>query len=64
MRVAQHKSIPDALRHVLAELEGKHYIEAAGPGSRLFAATFEDFVKAQAGHGEKSSLLGRLFGRG
>ena len=64
VRVAQHKSIPDALRHVLAELEGKHYVEAAGAGSRLFAATFEDFVKSQAGHGEKSSLLGRLFGRG
>jgi hypothetical protein len=63
VRVAQHKSIPDALRHVLAELEGKHYIEAAGAGSRLFATTFEDFVKTQAGHGEKPSLLGRIFGR-
>jgi len=64
VRVAQQKSIPDALRHVLAELEGKHYVEAAAGKSRLFASTFEDFVQGEAGRDEKPSLLGRLFGRG
>jgi serine/threonine protein kinase len=64
VRVAQHKSIPDALRHVLAELETKHYVEAAGAGSRLFATTFEDFVNTEAGRGgDKPSILGRLFWR-
>ena len=64
VRVAQQRSIPDALRHVLAELEGKHYVEAAAGKSRLFASTLEDFVQGEAGRGEKPSLLGRLFGRG
>ena len=64
VRVAQQRAIPDALRHVLSELETKHYVEPVDGKSRLFASTFEEFVQGQARPAVKPSLLGRLFRRG
>lgn len=63
MRVATGKSLPDSLRHVLAELESRHLAGADGGRARLFASTFDEFVKTEGGAASKPSLLGRLFGR-
>ena len=63
VRVAQQRAIPDALRHVLAELETKHYVEPVDGKARLFASTFEEFVQGLAGPTQKPSLLVRLFRR-
>jgi len=62
MRVATGKSLPDALRHVLSELENRHLAETEGGSSRLFASTFEEFVKTEARSSAKQPLLQRLFG--
>jgi serine/threonine protein kinase len=67
LRVAGGKGLPDALRHVLAELESRHLVEEGQKGPRLFASTFDEFVRTEAGAGAgtaagKTSLLGRLFG--
>ena len=64
VRVAQQRAIPDALRHVLAELETKHYVEPVDGKARLFASTFEEFVQGQDSPRGRPSLLGRLFRRG
>jgi serine/threonine protein kinase len=65
-RVAKRKGIPDGLRHVVAELSARHYVETDGRAPRLFASTFDEFVRLEAARGssDKPSLLGRLFGRG
>jgi serine/threonine-protein kinase len=63
MRVARGRPVPDSLQHVLQELGARHYIEPAAEKTRLFAPTFEEFVKTEAdGEGQKS-LIGKLFGR-
>ena len=62
LRVAQGKSMPDALRHVLAELASRHYVEPEDGHARLFATTFDEFVKGEAEKSEKRSLLGRILG--
>jgi len=61
LRVARGKSMPDALKHVLEELESRHYVEPAGGRPRLFASTFDEFVRKESRDGG-TSLLGRLFG--
>ncbi|TMQ72155.1 MAG: hypothetical protein E6K80_03480 [Candidatus Eisenbacteria bacterium] len=61
LRVARGKSMPDALRHVLAELENRHYVEHDRSRPRLFASTFEEFVKTEADR--KDSVWSRLMGR-
>jgi serine/threonine-protein kinase len=63
LRVARGKSLPDALKHVLSELESRHYVEADRGRPRLFASAFEDFAKTEAGQLTKGSFFGRLFGR-
>jgi serine/threonine-protein kinase len=63
LRVAQGKGLPDALRHVLGELETRHLVETGDKAPRLFATTFDQFVRTEASaSGSKPSLLGRLFG--
>ena len=64
LRVARGKTMPDALRHVLAELESRHYVENDRPRPRLFASTFDDFVKSEAERDSKESPLAKWFGRG
>lgn len=63
-RVATGKSIPDALRHVVAELGSKRYVSDDAGKSRLFAAPFEDFVRSQPRAPESASRWTRWFGRG
>lgn len=64
IKVATGKSMPDALRHVLSDLETRHLAETEGGVSRLFASTFQEFVKNEGGGGGggKTPLLQRLFG--
>ncbi len=62
MRVAKNQRVPDALQHVLEELGTRHYIEPGEGKPRLFAPTFEEFVKSE-GTQEKQSLIGKLFRR-
>jgi serine/threonine protein kinase len=64
LRVATGKSLPDSLRHVLTELESRHLAGTAGGRSKLFASTFDEFVKSEAaGASARMPLLQRLFGR-
>ena len=63
LRVACGKGLPDALKHVLTELESRHYVEPDRGRPRLFASTFDEFVKSQVRQGAKPTLLDRLFGR-
>ncbi|HZL85368.1 MAG TPA: protein kinase [Candidatus Krumholzibacteria bacterium] len=60
-RVAGKKSIPDALKHVLEELSNRHYISTENE-PRLFASTFEEFVKSESP--EKKGFLARWFRSG
>jgi serine/threonine-protein kinase len=62
VRVAKGKTLPDSLKHVLDELEGRKYVDAAGTKPRLFAAPFADFVRDEAHRMPKPGLLARLFG--
>lgn len=62
LRVAKRKSLPDALKHVLDELEGRHYVEPDDGVPRLFAKTFDEFVRAEATKSSERSLLSKLFG--
>lgn len=62
LRVARNKSLPDDLKHVLGELESRHYVEGNSGRPRLFASTFVEFVKTQGGPDEKPSMWSRLFG--
>jgi serine/threonine-protein kinase len=62
-RVATGKNIPDALRHVVAELATKRYVRE-GPGkSGLFAGPFEEFVRSQPQDRGAGSMWDRWFGR-
>ena len=63
LRVAHGQSMPDALKHVLGELENRHYVEADRGRPRLFASTFDRFVKVEGGRAGKPSFLARVFGR-
>jgi serine/threonine protein kinase len=62
VRVAQGRNIPDALRHVLTELEARHYVQGA-PRPKLFADTFDEYVREEANRQRKPSLLDRMLGR-
>jgi hypothetical protein len=64
LRVARNKKIPDALRHVVGELEGKRYVEPAARGGKLFSSTFEEFVKREGERSAKPSLIDRFLRRG
>ena len=61
LRVARGKGMPDALKHVLAELESRQYVASDGDRPRLFSSAFDEFVRA--GQGGKPSILDRLLGR-
>jgi serine/threonine-protein kinase len=61
-RLAEGRSIPDALRHVLDELGSKHYVEPSDGKLRLFASTFQEFVRTLPGKASKSSFVRRLLG--
>jgi serine/threonine-protein kinase len=63
LRVANGKQIPDALRHVLAELERRHYVEDGSSGPRLFSSSFDMFAKTEAQEGVKRSWFNRMLGR-
>jgi len=62
LRVARNRPMPDALKHVLGELESRHYVELGGGAPRLFATSFEEFVKAEGGKEEKASWWEKLLG--
>lgn len=62
LRVCRGKSLPDALQHVLSELQSRHYVGDRDGRPALFSSTFEDFVRGEAGRGEKPPLFKRLFG--
>jgi len=48
---------------VLGELETRHVVESGGKAPRLFATTFDQFVRTEASaSGSRPSLLGRWFG--
>jgi serine/threonine-protein kinase len=64
LRVASRKGLPDSLKHVLGELEARHYVEGGSGRPRLFATTFEEFVKAEGVKEEKGPWWGRVFGGG
>jgi hypothetical protein len=65
LRMAQGRSIPDSLRHVVEELEAKHYVDDAGAPSRLFCSTFEEFICTEGARREKEpSFFARLLKRG
>jgi serine/threonine protein kinase len=64
LRVARNQRVPDALQHVLQELETRHYVDSAGEKPQLFAPSFEQFVNTEGALQKKPSLLGKLFGRG
>jgi len=61
LRVARGKGLPDALKHVLAELESRHYVEQDRGHAHLFASTFDEFVRDEARRGEPG-LLSRILG--
>jgi serine/threonine protein kinase len=61
-RVAQGKNIPDALRHVIQELESRNLVEFSNGQPKLFASTFSTFLREEA-EKDKPSLLKKLFGR-
>jgi serine/threonine protein kinase len=64
LRMAQGRSIPDALRHVVEELASKHYVDTEKTPSSLFSASFEEFIRTEAARGEKKpSLFDRLWRR-
>ena len=63
LRVADGRSVPDALKHVLVELGNRHYVETQAGKSRLFASTFQDFVRTERARAPKGSFLRRLLGR-
>lgn len=65
LRVAQRKSLPDSLRHVLGELENRHYVVPGDGRPKLFASTFDEFVKREGGKdgGGAKPLWKRLVGR-
>jgi hypothetical protein len=60
-RVVRKKTVPESLQHVLKELEAKKYVMTSENGARLFARTFEDFVRTEAGGPGRPSLWRRLF---
>ena len=62
LRVARGQRLPDALKHVLVEMESRHYVEPDRGRPRLFASTFDEFVKRDA-QPPSPSLLSRIFGR-
>lgn len=62
VRVSRGRAMPDALRHVLAELEARHLVESGSSRPRLFASTFDDFVRIEAAREAREPLLRRWFG--
>jgi len=64
LRVAKGKGMPDALKHVLGELESRHYVDENGGRPRLFSSTFEDFVRGEGERSGKKNLFERMFGGG
>lgn len=62
LRVSRRKNMPDALQHVLAELQNRHYVEIDGGRSQLFSSTFDEFVRTEGAREEKAPLLKRWFG--
>jgi hypothetical protein len=63
LRVARGKPMPDALRHVLSELESRNYVRSADGKPRLFASTFDEFLKTEAEIEKKGSFWAKLTGR-
>jgi serine/threonine protein kinase len=63
LRVARGKSLPDSLKHVLGELETRHYVDGNDGKPRLFARPFADFVRREGDRDAKPGLLARLLGR-
>jgi serine/threonine-protein kinase len=61
-RVAESKPIPDSLRHVVDELATRRYVLTEGT-PRLFASTFEEFVREQSKRGRSDPPWKRLFRR-
>jgi serine/threonine-protein kinase len=63
LRVAKGKGVPEALQHVLEDLARRHYVVSSGTPPRLFASTFDEFVRKEGLPNRGGSFLGRLFGK-
>jgi len=64
LRVARGRGLPDALKHVLSELGSRHYVEDDRGRPKLFASSFDEFVKVEQSKLKKGSLLSRWFTKG
>ena len=63
LRVARNRPMPDALKHVLGELESRHYVEHdGGAPTTVRHLCSSEFVKAEGGKEEKSSRWEKLSG--
>ncbi len=62
-RLARGKEIPDSMQHVLDRLARRSFIVQTEDQTRLFAATFANFVREQNGEREGRSLLDVLLKR-
>ena len=60
LKIARGRGIPDSYRHLLEELERRHFVVQDDGKSRLFASTFRDFVTTE-GVEEGGGFLRRLF---
>jgi serine/threonine-protein kinase len=56
-RVTSGRKIPDALRHVVQDLEARSYLQPAAGRRRLFSTSFQRFVESEVLPGTGASRL-------
>jgi hypothetical protein len=61
-RIAEHRAIPPAYRHILESLERRDLVVREDSETKLFASTFQTFVGTEGGEAQKG-FLSRLLGR-
>jgi len=61
-RIAEHRAIPPAYRHILEGLERRDLVVREDSETKLFASTFQTFVGTEGVEPQKG-FLSRLFGR-
>jgi hypothetical protein len=61
-RIAEHRTIPPAYRHIIDGLERRDLVVRQDSTTKLFASTFQLFVGTEGVEGQKS-FLSRLLGR-
>jgi hypothetical protein len=59
-RVATRKRIPEALQHVLQELESRHLLETYQGSAQLFSPTFAEYVRGESSSARPSGIKGLL----